>query len=108
MIKVEIVLDEEKLSAHYSLDKVWATIDSAFVGHGIYKDSKGIYKGSGLSTDFAYFGIGISLLAKQNWFMENVKSWLWYNSDMSASEEDFNVENLRENFHNYYMRHRNE
>ena len=107
MIWVEVVLDEEVLGAlGYDLNQVWAAIDSAFVGHGIYKDGQGVYKGSGLNTDFAYFGVGALALAKQPWFMENVSKWLWYNSDMSASEDDFCCEDLHEGFWNYYLQHR--
>ncbi|MEG2814018.1 MAG: hypothetical protein RSA79_05390 [Oscillospiraceae bacterium] len=94
MLKVEIVMDEEKILAEgkYSLEDIYFTIDKAYAQKNLKKTDKGIYVGSG--KDFCSFWNIILGLKKQDWFMSNVKKWLWYNSDDSDDENDFAIDDL--------------
>jgi len=96
MIKVKIVMDEEKFHAEkkYDSTSLWETIDKAFLCNGMIKEEKGVYRGVGKDTDFAYLGLGCINLGHQDWFLHYVKEWWWMNSDMGKDENDFSIENL--------------
>jgi virulence-associated protein VapD len=101
MKKVQIIMDENKIRAErkYDLSKIYRAIDSVFVGkYGLVKDDNGFYIESGRKNDFADFWNAILLLKSQEWFLDNVRTWLWFNSDDSSDPEDFAVEDIREHY----------
>jgi membrane protease subunit (stomatin/prohibitin family) len=53
---------------------------------------------SGNKDDFANFWNAILLLKDQDWFLYNVKTWLWFNSDDSSNPEDFEIEDIKEHY----------
>ena len=40
------------------------------------------------------FGMLITALKREMWFMNYVEKWIWYNSDDGESEDDFVVEDV--------------
>lgn len=101
MQKVQIELNKDKMARErrYSPAKVEAAIDSIFVErYGMLKGEDGFYLGHGTADDFTGFMSAIMLLKGQPWFVDNVKTWLWYNSDDSADPESFAVEDIMEHY----------
>ena len=96
MIKVKIVLDEEKIirERKYSLEKIWNVIDNAFLSKNIRIEEKGLYVGTDHPHDYANFGLVCMGLEDQEWFFTNVKEWKFFNNAMlenkyEYAEEDF-------------------
>jgi virulence-associated protein VapD len=105
MQKVRVVFDEQKIlqEKRYSLSKISKAVDSVFVDrYGLVKGEDGFYLESGNSDDFTGFWSAILLLKDQDWFMENVKTWLWYNSDDSLNPEDFVIEDIKSHYSAVY------
>jgi len=96
MLKLKIVMDEEKIvhEGRYDLSVLLSTIDSIFMENGLPMQDDGVYMGTGKEDDYAKFWRIIWALAKKEWFMRNVKEWLWYNSDDGKDENDFAVEDI--------------
>ena len=98
MQKIQVLLDEEKVlrEGRYSAKKMQEAIDSVFVDrYGLVKGSDGFYLESGVKDDYVDFMNAILLLKDQRWFMENVATWLWFNSDDSYDPEDFAIEDVK-------------
>jgi hypothetical protein len=96
--KVQVVLDEKKIESdkRYSLVKIAHAVDSVFVDkYGLVKGSDGFYLESGIKDDYVDFFSAILLLKDQDWFMQNVKTWLWFNSDDSSDPNDFVIEDIK-------------
>jgi hypothetical protein len=101
MQKVQVVLDEKKIrdEKRYSLTKIHKAVDSVFVDrYSLVKGSDGFYLESGKKDDYVDFLSAILLLKDQGWFMDNLKTWLWFNSDDSSDPEDFAVEDIRAHY----------
>jgi hypothetical protein len=101
MKKVQIILDEKQIIAdgQYDLAKMHLVIDRLFVDiYGLVKGNDGYYLERGNKDDFADFWNAILSLKDQDWFLYNVKTWLWFNSDDGADPDDFEVEDLREHY----------
>lgn len=98
MLKLEIVLDKEKIEAEGKYDWVamQAILDEIFKQQGLIKSDVGIYVGSGSSNDFTNFWRITWAIAETECFMNNVKKWVWYNSDDSKDENDFAAEDIIE------------
>ena len=96
MIKVKIVLDEEKIirERKYSLEKIWEVLDAAFLSKNIQIAEKGLYVGTNHPHDYAHFGLICMALEDQKWFLPNVKEWKFYINDMSENEDDFAEEDF--------------
>ena len=93
MLKMLIELDENKLLTEkkYDLESIKQIIHDSCATRGIYMDNEGFYVGG----TFGKFGGLILGLSKEEWFMENVSKWLWYNSDESNNPEDFIIEDIQ-------------
>jgi hypothetical protein len=105
MIKMQIIMDEKKIKreGRYSLRKIYATLDEFFVRRlHFIKGENGFYSGSGSPDDFANFGIAMTTLGKKSWFMNNVDTWLYYNSEDSEDPNDFVVEDFKETCLEHY------
>jgi hypothetical protein len=98
MIKMQIKMDEKKIKreGRYSLQRIYGTLDDYFVNRlNIPKGSDGFYIGTGSPLDFGNFGVAMVTLGKKPWFMENVDTWLYFNSEDSEDPEDFVVEDFK-------------
>ncbi len=98
MEKIQVVLDREKIleEERYSFDKMQAAVDAVLVdGYGLVKEGDGFYYGQNAADDYSRFWLAILKLKDQPWFLDNVKSFLWFNSDDSDDPEDFSIEDLR-------------
>lgn len=98
MEKIQVVLDRDKIMAEqrYSYDKMQSAVDTVLVdSYGLIKDADGFYTGQGAPDDYSNFWLAILKLKDQPWFMDNVQSFLWFNSDDSDNPNDFAIEDLR-------------
>ena len=99
MIKMKIIMDEEKIirEKKYDLDKMLQSLDDFLVAKlGFAKTENGFYLGKGLRSDYSHFGIAMTTLGKKSWFMDNVDTWLYFNSEDSDDPEDFAIEDFKE------------
>jgi methionine synthase I (cobalamin-dependent) len=100
MMKMLIEFDVDKITREgkYDLDKMKAYLDAEFEKRGVIKDENGLYS----NGDFASIGGMVSGLSKTDWFMENVKKWIWYDSFECASEklDDYEAEDLIAHYSN--------
>ena len=105
MIKMQIIMDENKINSEgkYTLAKIYSTLDDFFINRlNFQKESGGYYTGSGLPNDFGNFGIAMTTLGKKRWFMENVDTWLYFNSEDSEDPNDFVIEDFKETCLKHY------
>jgi hypothetical protein len=105
MIKMQILMDEKKIQGEgkYTLSNIYTTLDDFFVNRlNFRKEDKGFYSGTGLSNDFANFGIAMTTLGKKRWFMDNVDTWLYFNSEDSEDPNDYVIEDFKETCLTYY------
>jgi hypothetical protein len=99
MIKMQIVMDEDKIlrEGKYSLCEIYETIDDYFVKKlKLVKAEDGFYISSGIKSDFGNFGLAMWTLGKKDWFMDNVDTWLYFNSEDSDSSDDYVVEDFKD------------
>jgi hypothetical protein len=85
MMKMLITLDENKIIAEgkYNLNKIMDYIDKACEKRGMTKDSSNWYS----NGDFTSCGSLILVLKDKEWFINNLKEWLWYDSDDNTTED---------------------
>jgi hypothetical protein len=98
MIKMQIVMDDDKIrrQKHYNIDKIYRSLDAFLIDKlGLKKSDDGLYLGRGDGKDFSYFGLAFNTLRKKEWFLDNVKTRLYFNSDASDYPEDFVVEDFK-------------
>ena len=91
MLKVKIVLDEEKINADavYYPEEIRRVIDEAFFEQGIVKEGEHFYVGTGSDKDLARFGNANWALAEKDWMARYIKEWLWIeDSDNAISTEN--------------------
>ena len=88
MMKMLIVMEDDKIlnEGRYNLLKIKAFLKNAFEKREMEMDSQGWYTGGNFTT----CGSLILQLSEKAWFMENVKQWLWYDTD------DESIEDLKE------------
>ena len=101
MQKMQIILDEEKIrrEAIYSFEKMQDAVDSVAVDqYGLRKASDGFYVGEGNASDYTPFMCSIQKLKKLDWFVDNVKTWLWFNSDSSNNPDDFAIDDIKAHY----------
>ena len=99
MIKMQIIMDEEKIlrEKKYSLATISDTLDRFFLENlHLAKGADGFYLGSGAKTDFGNFGRAMWTLGKKAWFIENVETWLYFNSDDSDDPDDYIIEDFKD------------
>jgi hypothetical protein len=99
MIKMQIIMNEEKIleEKRYNLKKIQDALDNFFLENlHLEKGEDGFYLGSGAKTDFGNFGRAMWTLSKKAWFLENIDTWLYFNSDDSDDPEDYAVEDFKD------------
>jgi hypothetical protein len=92
-------MDEDKIlrERKYDLAKVNAALDNFFLNTlHLRKGEDGFYLGSNAKTDFGNFGRAVWVLKKKAWFLDNVKTWLYFNSEDSDDPNDFVIEDFRD------------
>jgi virulence-associated protein VapD len=95
---MQIQMDVPKINRErrYNAHKMQHSIDKFMVDKlGLQKASGGFYLGSGNGKDFSMFGIAFNTLRKKDWFTDNVKTWLYFNSDASDDPSDFAIEDFK-------------
>ena len=94
MLKLEIKIS----NSCKDIESIEARLDKGFLKYGlikdVYLDGTICYKSTNSKKDYAIFGMLIYSLHDKNWFIPYVEKWLWYNSDNSEDENDYNVEDL--------------
>jgi virulence-associated protein VapD len=101
MLKIQVLMDDNKIVSEdkYDVSKVHRAVDSVFTEkYGLVKAQDGFYLERGNESDYANFWNAILLLKDQPWFLDNVKTWLWFNSDDSPDPADFVVEDLQKHY----------
>ena len=89
------IMKKIKREGQYDVAKIERAIDSVFIDeYRLVKSKEGFYLERGDNGDFADFWCAILLLKDQAWFLDNVKTWLWYDSNDSSSPDDFAIEDL--------------
>jgi hypothetical protein len=84
MVKVEIVLDEEKVKKEgkYNLDEMYKAIDDLFLSYGADRcesENKGVaYCSQSGEKDLAVIGGAVSELEDEQWFVNSVTLWQWF------------------------------
>lgn len=87
MMKMLIKLDYNRIQekGEYAPSEIERVIDQGMTESGIYKDADGYY----VNGDFESFGTIILWLSKEDWFMDNVLEWRWYDSNSVENVLDF-------------------
>lgn len=106
MLKLEIKLDEGKIceAGKYAPESLRQTLIQAFtkqqLDYFVEPDGTLFFVGRGQARDYGCFGKMITTLKNQQWFMEYVIKWVWYNSDDGENENDFAVEDVLKHYTN--------
>jgi len=87
MIKVKIVLNEEKIKSEgtFDLAKMKFEIDKLFFDRNFHKEDDVFYVGTDHEDDFANAGLVCVGLGRSDWFLDNVLEWKWHRD---GNEED--------------------
>ena len=96
MMKMLVELDENKIlrEGKYNLAKMNAFISNAFEKRNMVKDAENWY----VNGNFESCGSLALILSHKEWFMTNVKRWLWYD------EADDSTEDLKAHYSNERIR----
>jgi hypothetical protein len=96
---MQIIMNEEKIEREglYDLDGIYAKLNGFLIERLEFNNvGNGFYEGRELSSDFARFGMAMTTLGRQAWFMDNVDTWLYFSNDDSDAPNDFAVEDFKE------------
>lgn len=98
MIRMYIELDKTKIETEgiYSYEKMQQNIENRIESVGGYKDADSWYT----NGTWEEFGAIASNLERSDWFMDNVKTWLWNNTDYEEENSDNCIEDLLEEIAN--------
>lgn len=93
--KMLIELDREKIEQEriYDIEELEACIAERFAADNIYKDENGTFVGG----DFATLGAIVLDLYHTEWFLDNAKTWLWFeleNNTDNPTDDDYSVEDF--------------
>jgi hypothetical protein len=97
MIKMQIIMDDKKIKSEgkYSVQKIVTALDNLFLHKlGFEKSYNGFYLGLGDAQDYGKFGYAFSQIYDKAWFIDNVKTWLYYISD-EETPDDFAIEDMK-------------
>jgi hypothetical protein len=103
---MQVVMDDAKIAREkkYDVAKLHEAIEGFMSGKlGLSRGSDGFYYGDGSSKDFSRFGLAFNTLRKKDWFLDNVDTWLYFNSDASDDLEDFVVEDMKDYCQNHML-----
>lgn len=96
MMKIYVSLDEQKIKQDnkYTVESIKNRIENLFKERDMYLDESGWYT----NGDFVKCGSFILSLNNSDWFINNIKECLWYDSFDSSIEdvkEFYNPERIR-------------
>ena len=100
MLKMMICMNQNKINSErkYNLDSIHEIIDNMFLNLGLpsagHTSKQWVYRDNGDDRDYGRFGRIVNTLKRQEWFMDNVEAWRFFDSDDSDDPEDFNEEDL--------------
>ena len=96
MIKMLIEMDEDKIKREdkYDLSKINSYFDDLFARIDSFKDDDGLY----INGTFESFGAIVWRLSEQDWFLNNVKQWIWYTNENSSDPNLFKYEDIRKRY----------
>ena len=87
MMKVEIVLDEDKIKAEgeYEVEEIKRCVCDPFEQNGLRKvettDGSIVYCDKNRDNDYAWLWGANFILVDEVWFIHYVKSWLWVHDE---------------------------
>jgi hypothetical protein len=99
-------MDDNKIvrEKKYNATKVHSAINEFMEGQlELRRGANGFYYGDGSGKDFSRFGLAFNTLRKKDWFLNNVKTWLYFNSDASDEPDDFVVEDFKDYCENHML-----
>jgi virulence-associated protein VapD len=105
MIKMQILMDEKKIlrEKKYDINKIYAFLDEVFVSKcGLKKGTEGFYFETGTNDDLALFAKAIRILERQEWFLQNVDTWLLFDSTDRDNPNDFIIEDAKAYYQTKY------
>lgn len=73
MVKMKVVMDDEKLKSQGVYEVMHANLDKIFRSYGITKTEEYIYSGG---EDISYLGV-VHNLEMCGWFLPFAKEWVW-------------------------------
>jgi hypothetical protein len=77
--------------------KIHKALDYFFLNElHVRNGDDGFYLGVGAKSDFGNFGLAMWTLGRKSWFMDNVKTWLYFNSEDSDDPNDFVIEDFKD------------
>lgn len=78
MQKMQVLMQYGKVLSEslMSLSELYGTIDAIFESCGISKGDGGYFLGNG-ENDEEKFSLAIERLMQKDWFLPNVKVWIW-------------------------------
>lgn len=85
MMKMLITLDDDKIirEGKYDINKIHDYLDRQFEKTGMHKDTDNWYS----NGDFSSCGSMSIILSRKEWFLDNIKEWLWMDAS-DASVDD--------------------
>lgn len=85
MMKMFIELDESKIAneGKYDIDKINNYLSNAFAKRNMSRDNDNWY----INGNFTTCGSLILTLSQKDWFINNVRKWLWYDTDDESTED---------------------
>ena len=90
MQKMQVLMQYGKVLSEslMSLSELYGTIDDIFESCGISKGDRGFFLGTG-ENDEEKFTLAIERLMEKDWFLPNVKVWIWVKGEI---KEDLKAE----------------
>lgn len=101
MLKVQIVLDKEKIlkEAVYNFEELQSIVDRFMTQTcELRKESDGFYVGDNTNSDYISIMSSIQKLKEASWFVNNVKVWKWYACDDDTGEKDASVDDIKKRY----------
>ena len=85
MMRMLVELDENKIvnDGKYSLSKINSYLSNAFAKRNMIKNADNWY----INGNFTSCGSLALTLSRKDWFMNNVKQWLWYDEEDGSTED---------------------
>lgn len=85
MMKMLVEMDEDKIyrEGRYDMDKINSHLGKLFSKRGMTKDEDNWY----VNGNFTTCGSLIIKLSSADWFMDNIKQWLWYDTEDRSTED---------------------
>ena len=105
MKKMQVVLDREKVIREgiYDINRMQHVVDEVFVDeNGLIKGDEGYYYAREPDGALERFMTATFTLSESDWLLDNVKTWIWYNSD------DYPEEDCTEDAKEFFLRCREE